>query len=216
MGGNCLYLSNDDATQPNAVTACQIMGAELATLKPGDRGWTTWNMWSKQQITTTPDLGIWIGLNDIENVGSWVWQDGSSSADYVNWWYDGQQPDGDGDCVMVHFNDPPRSEYWSDISCDRQYRYACSMRPAEECSSEELKAMLQKRICIKPMLNASIHDQALNLPAIDIFLNPAREEAQENLIKEKKDIARNYSNVGRLFCTPAPPKFTKKLAVDSF
>ena len=26
----------------------------------------------------------------------------------------------------------------------------------------------------------------------------------------------NYSNVGRLFCTPAPPKFTKKLAVDSF
>ena len=26
----------------------------------------------------------------------------------------------------------------------------------------------------------------------------------------------NYSNVGWLFCTPAPPKFTKKLAVDSF
>ena len=25
-----------------------------------------------------------------------------------------------------------------------------------------------------------------------------------------------YSNVGQLFCTPAPPKFTKKLAVDSF
>ena len=25
-----------------------------------------------------------------------------------------------------------------------------------------------------------------------------------------------YSNVGWLFCTPAPPKFTKKLAVDSF
>ena len=25
-----------------------------------------------------------------------------------------------------------------------------------------------------------------------------------------------YNNVGRLFCTPAPPKFTKKLAVDSF
>ena len=27
---------------------------------------------------------------------------------------------------------------------------------------------------------------------------------------------KQYSNVGRLFCTPAPPKFTKKLAVDSF
>ena len=26
----------------------------------------------------------------------------------------------------------------------------------------------------------------------------------------------DYSNVGWLFCTPAPPKFTKKLAVDSF
>ena len=29
-------------------------------------------------------------------------------------------------------------------------------------------------------------------------------------------ICKDYSNVGRLFCTPAPPKFTKKLAVDSF
>ena len=28
--------------------------------------------------------------------------------------------------------------------------------------------------------------------------------------------SKDYSNVGRLFCTPAPPKFTKKLAVDSF
>ena len=26
----------------------------------------------------------------------------------------------------------------------------------------------------------------------------------------------HYSNAGWLFCTPAPPKFTKKLAVDSF
>ena len=26
----------------------------------------------------------------------------------------------------------------------------------------------------------------------------------------------SYSNVGWLFCTPVPPKFTKKLAVDSF
>ena len=30
------------------------------------------------------------------------------------------------------------------------------------------------------------------------------------------DCGKIYSNVGWLFCTPVPPKFTKKLAVDSF
>ena len=36
MGSNCLYLSTDIATYADAVTACQSMGAELATLLTAD------------------------------------------------------------------------------------------------------------------------------------------------------------------------------------
>ena len=48
-------------------------------------------------------------------------------------------------------------------------------------------------------------------PGDDQQLKKEREEWKEEGGGNLK-----YSNVGRLFCTPAPPKFTKKLAVDSF
>ena len=37
-----------------------------------------------------------------------------------------------------------------------------------------------------------------------------------HISRDQSEYSKKYSNVGRLFCTPAPPKFTKKLAVDSF
>ena len=40
--------------------------------------------------------------------------------------------------------------------------------------------------------NNSKQDQTSNLPAIDIFLNPSREEEKEKVIKKKKDIAKTY------------------------
>ena len=52
--------------------------------------------------------------------------------------------------------------------------------------------MLQKRTCLQPETNNSIQDQAPNLPSIDIFLNPSREEEKNRVIKKKKDIAKNY------------------------
>ena len=45
---------------------------------------------------------------------------------------------------------------------------------------------------------------------------PAAEKPPLNSAMKKQQMQVWYSNVGRLFCTPAPPKFTKKLAVDSF
>ena len=51
-----------------------------------------------------------------------------------------------------------------------------------------------------------VHDQIAQVAAVV----PSH---LRKIMKKEKD---NYSNVGRLFCTPAPPKFTKKLAVDSF
>ena len=180
-GPNCLYLSTEGVSQPNAVTACQSMGAELATLKPADQGWIR----SRVETLDPGNQRVWIGLSDTEKEGTWVWQDGSPGSGYTNWWgqYDhptDEQPDGDGDCVYAHrtLNQGTFLERWSDTACYQHLGYACSMEP-EECSSGELKTMLRKRTCIKPMLNDSSQDQSSDLPAIDIFLNPAREQEKE-------------------------------------
>ena len=55
-------------------------------------------------------------------------------------------------------------------------------------------------------------DGSIRRRALDCFSNINLNSHFLCLAKEKT----TYSNVGRLFCTPAPPKFTKKLAVDSF
>ena len=50
----------------------------------------------------------------------------------------------------------------------------------------------------------------------ELLPRTSRPYHQPQLTSLPAQVKTNYSNVGRLFCTPAPPKFTKKLAVDSF
>ena len=49
----------------------------------------------------------------------------------------------------------------------------------------------------------------------ELLPRTSRPYHQPQLTSLPAQVKTNYSNVGRLFCTPAPPKFTKKLAVDS-
>ena len=126
-----------------------------------------------------------------------MWQEGTSPT-YRNWKhhcpdYPQHEPDGDGDCVFVQDQCNHR-ERWSDWDCAQQFRYACSMEPVvESCdTTEALENILQERPCIDMTTNDSTRDQTLNLPAIDIFLNPAKDKEKEKLIKEKKEIAKNY------------------------
>ena len=65
-GNMCLYLSSEIASQPNAVTACQSMGAQLATLKQSDRGWVKWKLSSEDSAAGVPHCRVWIGLNEIK------------------------------------------------------------------------------------------------------------------------------------------------------
>ena len=62
--------------------------------------------------------------------------------------------------------------------------------------------LLQKRTCIRYEAINSADDQASNLPAIDIFLNPSRKKEKDRVIKEKKDLAKMYfkeSNMSTLY-----------------
>ena len=137
----------------------------------------------------TGATNLWIGLNDRDNEGTWVWQDDTSPT-YSNWL--GDAPGSYIDCARLFI--ATSSEEWIGTNCGNYLIYACSMEPVvESCdTTEALENMLQERTCMEIMANDSTQDQGLNLPAIDILLNPANEQAKEKLIKEKKEIANNY------------------------
>ena len=188
LGNKCLYVSNhlSTASQSDAVTACQSMGAQLATIiSPEDNEWVR----DKIVSSTGPGFEAWIGLNDADSEMVFEWQDGTPLVPgYENWWP--VNKDGDGDCVVVDSSTAGGGR-WRDTPCATQFKYACSMEPLESCnSSEAILKMLRKRTCLQ--IEANNQDQALNLPAIDVFLNPARGEEKDKVVKEKKDIAKEY------------------------
>merc|ERR1712130_992369 len=110
--GTCFYVSTDTATQADAVTACQSLGAVLATISD-----------ATEQDDLTSLIGgsdTWIGLNDIDVDETFVWQDGSSAANTnVN-------------CVKMQAS---KSGQWNDIGCGKELNYACSMDAVDSCAT---------------------------------------------------------------------------------
>ena len=70
----------------------------------------------------TTEYNCWIGINDIDNEGTFMWADGTEST-YTRWG-SGEPSDsgGDEDCGETFPN-----EYWNDDSCTRlSLCYFCS------------------------------------------------------------------------------------------
>lgn len=80
-----------------------------------------------------PQVGCWIGLNDIVTEGDYAWSDGSSVY-YTNWYSgagfqqpdDATQPDQE-DCVFMF----KAFAGWHDRDCNAQYSYVCRWGAAE-------------------------------------------------------------------------------------
>ena len=148
-------------------------------------------------LSTPQDPSVWIGL--FKRGETWEWLGSSTPVVYDN--FRGTQPDSTGNCVemMVKWNG-----FWNDRECAAGgKRYACS-KAAEECESKEMmEYALQKRTCIgQNTTSDQTQEMASKTPAIDIFLNPAKEEEKKRIIREKKDIAKIYfkgSNMPTLY-----------------
>ena len=68
----------------------------------------------------------WIGLNDHQTEGTFVWTNGSS-VDFISWESAPvQQPDNNGgneDCVFV--SGYTLNDQWKDGDCNEKYGYTC-------------------------------------------------------------------------------------------
>ena len=95
-------------SQANEYCACKF-GTELAKVESDSDNSDLFD------LTWFNEYGyMWIGLNDIDTEGTYVWTDGSN-GDYTNW-YSPSQPNNlhNQDCVVVFYNDGK----WQDVHCD--------------------------------------------------------------------------------------------------
>ena len=67
--------------------------------------------------------GVWIGVSDIAEEGTWVWNSSGEKAAWRNgrlpWARWPAQPDGSGDCAFIRlgWNDTPEPGRWEDGWC---------------------------------------------------------------------------------------------------
>jgi hypothetical protein len=63
----------------------------------------------------------WIGLNDLESEGTWVWEDGTAPA-YTQWWSGEPNDSGGEDCAGTGFGD---WGWWNDYNCGSGLPFIC-------------------------------------------------------------------------------------------
>ena len=105
-GGTCYsYFTHTGINWADARLQCVSQGYDIATITSSEDNTLLYNL-------KTSGLFCWIGLNDINAEGTFVWADGSSNS-YRNW--DSNQPDdnvGNQDCALMSVQG-----YWDDDYC---------------------------------------------------------------------------------------------------
>jgi hypothetical protein len=110
------YALCDTATAwATAEQVCEGLGGTLAQL--GDSGENS----TVASLAVTP---TWIGANDIDVEGDWVWADGST-VHYDDWAAGEPDDAGDADCAIT--NTSGRRGEWSDMRCTSEYQFVCEL-----------------------------------------------------------------------------------------
>ena len=63
---------------------------------------------------------MWIGANDIEKEGTFVWTDGTQVT--TTYWYPGQPYGTNSDCVRTNYKEEGG---WNDAPCDEKMIFLC-------------------------------------------------------------------------------------------
>ena len=119
-GGNTYLLNCTPSNWTNAKAFCNSMGGWLVTI----------NNWSEEEYLESLLFdSTWIGFNDRENEGTWVWDSGQP-VNFTNWEkICSQEPNNfiDEDCgTLNHPNHCGNTgAHWNDLSCDASLPFIC-------------------------------------------------------------------------------------------
>uniref|UniRef100_A0A669BPT0 C-type lectin domain-containing protein n=1 Tax=Oreochromis niloticus TaxID=8128 RepID=A0A669BPT0_ORENI len=115
---SCYLLSERSGSWDSDRKHCTDQGADLVVIDS-----------PKEQVQSSCMFYIkrtWIGLNDIEQEGTWKWVDDGTPLTLTYWGR--YQPDngGEEDCVHVGRD---KQKSWNDLSCSSSYQWICEKVP---------------------------------------------------------------------------------------
>lgn len=109
--GGCYLLIEEPSNWFDGVTGCARLGATIATLTTtAEVGW----VYTYLQTQGQTGQSVWIGLNDIDTNGDYLWFDGNKSN--FTYWTSGHSSGGNINlnCVLMLYYDYFR---WSEAYC---------------------------------------------------------------------------------------------------
>jgi cysteine-rich repeat protein len=112
--GECLTFRSNSTNWQAHLTACRQAGGTLATIRS-----LAHNNWIRDRLNL-PNNSFWIGLNDLDDEGAFVWTSGDPSP-FRNW--NGGEPNnqGDEDCALYLRT----GGQWNDAQCGSNNRALC-------------------------------------------------------------------------------------------
>ncbi|XP_078685512.1 uncharacterized protein LOC144918527 [Branchiostoma floridae x Branchiostoma belcheri] len=126
-GGACFKAYDQDRTYSQAREVCAADGALLAM--PKDRDVDNFVRELKNAVNKISHF--WFGLNDGNNEGEWVWEDGTPHDISTDWnlWQPREPNGNEGENCANYYGSS-----WNDAPCSSAYKFICQLNEAISCS----------------------------------------------------------------------------------
>ena len=116
--GSCYFFLATRQSYQDAFLFCGVRGGYLAEVQSDDE-----NRFVAGMLPSYVKLNVWIGYNDLEKEGRWLWTNTKNSGTYTNW--NSGEPDNknDQDCAVIETFHGRTT--WDDQDCDRHEPSVC-------------------------------------------------------------------------------------------
>jgi hypothetical protein len=191
------------ATWEAARAVCLTFGADLVTFE------------SVEELTFVVDafvsksLSRWIGCNDREQEGQFVWASTGTScnetlADYSNW-----QPNepklpndhGGEDCVVDYSDYSGAVGTWNDVPCTRSLPYTCEKRTTTTLTTATVTTITTTTVTTIATSTVTTITSSADTPIIGAVAGPAQTNATNNTTTITTTVATALNNDSNLSVT---------------
>ncbi|KAL9974658.1 hypothetical protein ACROYT_G011721 [Oculina patagonica] len=112
FNNHCYKYFSDATSWSTAKSHCESLGAILVTIHSEEEN---------SFVHTLISEGIWLGGNDINSEGSWVWEDGENWGRFTSWISGEPNNQYNEDCLVMVFE----VGNWNDLSCSASRARVC-------------------------------------------------------------------------------------------
>ena len=117
-GGSCYFFLATRKSYQDARQSCNRLGGYLAEIQSHDE-----NRFVAGMLPPNDKLDLWIGYNDLEEEGRWLWTNTGTRGTFTNWNSGEPNNSHDQDCAAIERVHGRTT--WDDQFCDRHQFSVC-------------------------------------------------------------------------------------------